>query len=113
MEKTMSQAKLKVIDNNMMDKDNRGKSLEAAVSLIEKNYGKGSIMKLGSKTNVDIESISTGSLGLDIALGIGGVQKGRIYPAGFADTKPVAGGKSVDSRQKNRRVEITILNQGA
>ena len=43
----------------------------------------------------------------------GGVQKGRIYPAGFADTKPVAGGKSVDSRQKNRRVEITILNQGA
>jgi len=43
----------------------------------------------------------------------GGVAKGRIYPAGFADTKPVAGGKSVDSRQKNRRVEITILNQGA
>ena len=43
----------------------------------------------------------------------GGVAKGRIYPAGFADTRPVAGGKSVDSRQKNRRVEITILNQGA
>ena len=74
----MSQAKLKVIENNTMDKENRSKSLEAAVSLIEKNYGKGSIMKLGSKTNVDIESISTGSLGLDIALGIGGVPKGRI-----------------------------------
>lgn len=43
----------------------------------------------------------------------GGVAKARIYPAGFADTRPVAGGKSVDSRQKNRRVEITILNQGA
>ncbi|MBS56386.1 MAG: recombinase RecA [Rickettsiales bacterium] len=74
----MSQAKLKVIENNTMDKDNRNKSLEAAVSLIEKNYGKGSIMKLGSKTNVDIEAIPTGSLGLDIALGIGGVPKGRI-----------------------------------
>jgi recombination protein RecA len=78
LEKTMSQAKLKVIENNTMDKENRSKSLEAAVSLIEKNYGKGSIMKLGSKANVDIESISTGSLGLDIALGIGGVPKGRI-----------------------------------
>ena len=66
--KEMSQAKLKVIENNTMDKENRTKSLEAAVNLIEKNYGKGSIMKLGSKANVDIEAISTGSLGLDIAL---------------------------------------------
>ena len=75
----MSQAKLKVVNNeNSMDKENRSKSLEAAVSLIEKNYGKGSIMKLGSKTNVDIEAISTGSLGLDIALGIGGVPQGRV-----------------------------------
>ena len=74
----MSQAKLKVIENNNMDKENRNKSLEAAVDLIEKNHGKGSIMKLGSKTDVDIEAISTGSLGLDIALGIGGVPKGRI-----------------------------------
>ena len=40
MEKKMSQAKLKVIENNKMDKENRSKSLEAAVSLIEKNYGK-------------------------------------------------------------------------
>ncbi|SVB62402.1 uncharacterized protein METZ01_LOCUS215256 [marine metagenome] len=81
MEKSMSQAKFKVIENkenNTMDKETRNKSLEAAVSLIEKNYGKGSIMKLGSKANVDIESIPTGSLGLDIALGIGGVPKGRI-----------------------------------
>ena len=43
----------------------------------------------------------------------GGVTKSRIYPAGFADTRPVSEGESVDSRQKNRRVEITILNQGA
>ena len=74
----MSQNKFKVIENKDMDKENKNKSLEDAVSLIEKNFGKGSIMKLGSKTNVDIESISTGSLSLDIALGIGGVPKGRI-----------------------------------
>ena len=60
----MSQTKFKVIENNNMDKENRNKSLEAAVGLIEKNYGKGSIMKLGSKTNVEIESISTGLLDL-------------------------------------------------
>ena len=74
----MSQTKLRVIENKNMDKENRNKSLEDAVGLIEKNYGKGSIMKLGSKANVDIESISTGSLSLDIALGIGGVPRGRI-----------------------------------
>ena len=74
----MSQTKLKVIENNNMDKEKRNKSLEEAVGLIEKNYGKGSIMKLGAKANIEMESISTGSLGLDIALGIGGVPKGRI-----------------------------------
>ena len=74
----MSQTKFRVIENNNMDNENRNKSLEAAVGLIEKNFGKGSIMKLGSKANIEIESISTGSLGLDIALGIGGVPKGRI-----------------------------------
>ena len=74
----MSQTKFRIIENNNMNNENRNKSLEAAVSLIEKNFGKGSIMKLGSKANIEIESISTGSLGLDIALGIGGVPKGRI-----------------------------------
>ena len=74
----MSQTKFRIIENNNMNNENRNKSLEAAVDLIEKNFGKGSIMKLGSKANIEIESISTGSLGLDIALGIGGVPKGRI-----------------------------------
>tara|TARA_Y100000590_G_scaffold410551_1_gene503720 strand:+ start:3397 stop:4500 length:1104 start_codon:yes stop_codon:yes gene_type:complete len=70
--------KLKVIENNNMDKENKNKVLDAAVGLIEKNYGKGSIMKLGSNSKIDIESISTGSLSLDIALGIGGVPRGRV-----------------------------------
>ena len=58
-----------------MDKQ---KALEAALSQIERAFGKGSIMKLGQQDAVEIESISTGSLGLDIALGIGGLPKGRI-----------------------------------
>jgi recombination protein RecA len=58
-----------------MDKD---KALTAALSQIERNFGKGSIMRLGEKTSMEIESISTGSLGLDVALGIGGLPRGRI-----------------------------------
>ena len=54
------------------------KALQAALSQIEKSFGKGSIMKLGQKQALDIDAISTGSLGLDIALGIGGLPKGRI-----------------------------------
>jgi recombination protein RecA len=57
----------------------KGKALEAALSQIERAFGKGSIMRMGSKAQMeDIEVISTGSLGLDLALGIGGVPKGRI-----------------------------------
>jgi recombination protein RecA len=56
----------------------KNKALEAALGQIEKAFGKGSIMKLGGNSHLDIEAVSTGSLGLDIALGIGGVPKGRI-----------------------------------
>ena len=58
-----------------MEKD---KALEAALSQIERAFGKGSIMRYGQDTKIDIEAISTGSLGIDIALGIGGLPKGRI-----------------------------------
>lgn len=58
-----------------MEKD---KALDAALSQIERAFGKGSIMRLGQNTNIDIESVSTGSIGIDIALGIGGLPKGRI-----------------------------------
>jgi recombination protein RecA len=54
------------------------KALQAALSQIEKSFGKGSVMKLGQKQALDIDASSTGSLGLDIALGIGGLPKGRI-----------------------------------
>nr|WP_233342441.1 recombinase RecA [Maricaulis salignorans] len=54
------------------------KAIEAALGQIDKAFGKGSVMKLGAKPAMEIESISSGSLGLDIALGIGGLPKGRI-----------------------------------
>ena len=60
-----------------MDKE-KLKAIEAAMGQIEKQFGKGSVMKLGEKNVLDIEAISTGCLGMDIALGIGGVPKGRI-----------------------------------
>ena len=56
----------------------REKALKNAVSEIEQNYGKGSVMKLGQREHVEIDTIPTGSLGLDIGLGIGGLPKGRI-----------------------------------
>jgi recombination protein RecA len=59
--------------------DNKSKALAAALSQIEKQFGKGSIMRMGdSDIDTDIQSVSTGSLGLDIALGIGGLPRGRV-----------------------------------
>lgn len=58
-----------------MDRD---KALESAISQIEKAFGKGSVMKLGEQTHTDVDVISTGSLSLDIALGVGGLPRGRI-----------------------------------
>lgn len=56
----------------------KSKALEAALSQIEKQFGKGSIMRLGTDRTMDIDVVSTGSLGLDIALGVGGLPRGRI-----------------------------------
>jgi len=64
--------------NQEIEIKEKNKALEAAISQIDENFGKGSIMKLGQKAAIDIEAISTGSLGLDLALGIGGLPKGRV-----------------------------------
>lgn len=58
--------------------DNKSKALAAALAQIEKQYGKGSIMKMDAEAVKDIEVVSTGSLGLDIALGVGGLPRGRV-----------------------------------
>ena len=74
----MTKASLKVVDDKKIDNAEKVKALDIAMSQIEQAYGKGSIMKLGQRGAMDIESISTGSLSLDVALGIGGLPKGRI-----------------------------------
>jgi len=71
-----SAAPLRVIEGSV-DKD-KEKSLAAALSQIERNFGKGTVMKFDQGAITQVESISTGSLGLDIALGIGGLPRGRI-----------------------------------
>ncbi len=71
----MTKAALRLVEGDGVDKK---KALEAAISQIDKAFGKGSLMRLGDRDVVEIESISTGSLGLDIALGIGGLPKGRV-----------------------------------
>src|SRR5579859_6960827 len=76
-------ASLKVIGANadMIDKlaiSDRQKALDAALAQIDRAFGKGSAMKLGSREKMEVETISSGSLGLDIALGVGGLPRGRI-----------------------------------
>ncbi|MBR5738784.1 MAG: DNA recombination/repair protein RecA, partial [Lachnospiraceae bacterium] len=61
-----------------MDKQDKLKALDAAISQIEKAYGKGSVMKLGSDSAMQVEAIPTGCLSLDVALGVGGIPKGRV-----------------------------------
>ena len=74
----MSPAALKLVDTSPMDKE-KSKALDAALSQIERAFGKGSIMRLGKgQQPVEIETVSTGSLGLDIALGVGGLPRGRV-----------------------------------
>src|SRR5215207_7250542 len=74
----MSQSSLRLVESSSMDKE-KTKALDAALSQIERAFGKGSIMRLGKgQQPVEIETISTGSLGLDIALGVGGLPRGRI-----------------------------------
>ena len=77
----MTKNNLKVVKstkNQELENKEKNKALDAAISQITDNFGKGSVMKLGEKRAMDIESISTGSLSLDLALGIGGLPKGRI-----------------------------------
>ena len=77
----MTKNNLKVVkstkDKDLENKE-KNKALDAAISQITDNFGKGSVMKLGQRRAMDIESVSTGSLSLDLALGIGGLPKGRI-----------------------------------
>ena len=69
---------VKTNKNQEAEKQEKNKALDAAINQITDNFGKGSVMKLGQQAAMDIDSISTGSLSLDLALGIGGLPKGRV-----------------------------------
>ena len=71
----MAQTNLRLVETPSVDKQ---KALSAALAQIERAFGKGSVMKLGSEQALEVEAVSTGSLGLDIALGIGGLPRGRV-----------------------------------
>ena len=91
---------------------NKQKALAAALGQIEKQFGKGSIMRLGESRALDVETISTGSLSLDIALGIGGLPCGRIVEI-FG---PEASGKTtltlqtIAQAQKIGKTCLSMLN---
>jgi recombination protein RecA len=77
----MTKNSLKIVKsakNQETEDKEKNKALAAAISQIDENFGKGSVMKLGQKAAMNIEAISTGSLSLDLALGIGGLPKGRV-----------------------------------
>ena len=73
-------AREKITKTVGMDKSREGreKALATAMAQIEKQYGKGAVMKLGENASMSVEHIKTGSLALDMALGIGGIPRGRI-----------------------------------
>ena len=64
--------------SQVQDQSERKKALEAAMAQIEKQFGQGAVMRMGDRTQVDIDTVPTGALTLDIALGIGGLPRGRI-----------------------------------
>ncbi len=77
----MTKNNLKIVKSNKnqeVENKEKNKALDAAISQIDENFGKGSVMKLGQKAAINVEAISTGSLSLDLALGIGGLPKGRV-----------------------------------
>ena len=77
----MTKNNLKIVKsgkNQEIEDKEKNKALAAAINQIDENFGKGSVMKLGQKAAMNIEAISTGSLSLDLALGIGGLPKGRV-----------------------------------
>ena len=85
--------------------ENKQKALAAALGQIEKQFGKGSIMRLGEDRSMDVETISTGSLSLDIALGAGGLPMGRIVEI----YGPESSGKTTLTLQV-KPVRLSMLN---
>jgi hypothetical protein len=67
-----------VVDPGALDEEGKKEALQTAIKQLKKQYGEGTIMKLGENTHMTVQAVHTGSLSLDLALGIGGVPRGRI-----------------------------------
>lgn len=88
-------------------------ALNQALGKIEKEFGKGSVMKLGEATSMAIDVISTGSIGLDIAVGIGGLPKGRIIEVyGPESSGKTTGCTSYSSRSAKARWNSSVYRCG-
>ena len=74
----MAEKKKVTVSTTAPEETDKKKALQSAIARIEKDYGKGTIMRLGEDIPVNVEALSTGSLNLDLALGVGGVPRGRI-----------------------------------
>ena len=89
--------------------DNKRKALASALGQIEKQFGKGAVMRLGDRSDDDIDTVSTGSLGLDIALGVGGLPRGRVVEiygpesSGKTTLHP-AGHRQMPEERRHRRL---------
>jgi len=97
----MATIEKKAIKEDSRNISDRQKALELALSQIEKQFGKGSIMKLGSEVKVDVETIPTGALTLDWALGVGGLPRGRVVEI-FG---PEASGKTTISLSATKEIQ--------
>ena len=87
--------------------DERNKALKLAIEKIEKDFGKGAIMKLGDKPSVSVETIPTGALALDVALGVGGIPRGRITM--FAGKE--SSGKSTTALDSVKNAQIVFRKE--
>ncbi|HID36470.1 MAG TPA: hypothetical protein EYP39_03705, partial [Ghiorsea sp.] len=89
--------------------DNKAKALETALAQIEKQFGSGTIMRMGDKAHVDVEVIGSGSLALDAALGIGGYPRGRIVE--IDHVLPFS--RSLEDGMHNKVVKLKNIKKGS
>ncbi len=85
----------------------RNRALDAALGQIEKQFGKGAVMKLGERTAMQVESISTGALSLDLALGFGGVPRGRVVEI----YGPESSGKTTSPCTSSRKPSVRVAQR--
>src|SRR3546814_12648680 len=102
-------AQLRVVESkNMTSASDRQKALDAALAQIDRAFGKGSAMKLGSREAMEVEAVSTGSLGLDIALGIGGLPRGRVVEI----YGPESSGKTRSAERRGGKEWVSTCKSG-